>query len=89
MSKLIRDIVTDSLSDAYVNGGIIGIDTNYHSVIKNAYQEILPYLDDKKQPIEITETECKKILSRYAEVIQTKAFIDGFSVGCKLSNLKM
>lgn len=89
MSKLLKDIVVDSLSEAYVNDSIIGVDQYYYKDINALFSEILPYLDDSKQSIEISETECKEILSKYVKEIQAKAFIDGISIGYRLNNLKL
>lgn len=89
MSKTVKDIIIDSLSEAYVNDAIIGIDQDYYKDVNGLCEELLPYLDSGKQPIEITETKCRVIISTYLKKVQEEAFVDGISVGCKLNNLKL
>ena len=89
MSKTVKDIIIDSLSEAYMNDAIIGIDQDYYKDVNGLCEELLPYLDSGKQPIEITEIKCKEIISTYIKRVQEEAFADGISIGYKLNNLKL
>lgn len=85
MSRLPKEIVTEALSEAYVNDEIYGMGSGCFDDAKDIVDGMREYLNGSEIPLEIVEEKCRDFLFDAVKNIAKAAFEAGFNV-CTMLN---
>ncbi len=85
MSRLPKEIVTEALSEAYLNDEIYNMKADCFEDANDIFDGMRQYLNGNGLPLETVEEKCIDFLSDAVKNVAKAAFKDGFNV-CAMLN---